>query len=143
MLTKPRDLTRKALVELQEWFDAQHFDESTLRKAWAKKTNQDIAARLIGHIRRAAMGQALLPFDQRVDNALAKILQQADWTAEQITWLKRLADSLKESVVLDDNTFKMGNYKRRGGKTRLEAVFNDELARILSDFNDYIWDERA
>jgi type I restriction enzyme R subunit len=143
VLTKPRDLTRKALVELQEWFDAQHFDESTLRKAWAKKTNQDIAARLIGHIRRAAMGQALLPFDQRVDNALAKILQQADWTAEQITWLKRLADSLKESVVLDDNTFKMGNYKRRGGKTRLEAVFNDELARILSDFNDYIWDERA
>lgn len=37
VLTKPRDLTRKALVELQEWFDAQHFDESTLRKAWAKK----------------------------------------------------------------------------------------------------------
>jgi type I restriction enzyme R subunit len=143
VITKPKDLTRKALLELQEWFDAQSFDESTLRVAWKKTTNQDIAARLIGHIRRAALGDALLPFEQRVDNALNKIQQQKTWTPEQISWLERLANSLKEPVAIDDDTFKTGNYKRRGGKRKLEAVFDGELSQILEKFNDYMWEQPA
>ncbi|WP_258873806.1 helicase-related protein, partial [Salmonella enterica] len=54
VINRPRDLTRKGLVELQEWFDRQHFEESSLRSAWKATRNEDIAARLIGHIRRAA-----------------------------------------------------------------------------------------
>lgn len=143
VITKPKDLTRKALLELQEWFDAQSFDESTLRVAWQKTTNQDIAARLIGHIRRAALGDALLPFDQRVDNALNKLLKQNDWSSEQTNWLERLANSLKEQVAIDDDTFKTGNYKRRGGKRKLEAVFDGKLAKILEQFNEYMWEQPA
>ena len=143
VITKPKDLTRKALLELQEWFDAQSFDESTLRVAWQKTTNQDIAARLIGHIRRAALGDALLPFDQRVDNALSKLLKQNDWSSEQTSWLERLANSLKEQVAIDDDTFKTGNYKRRGGKRKLEAVFDGKLAKILEQFNEYMWEQPA
>jgi type I restriction enzyme R subunit len=29
VINRPRDLTRKGLVELQEWFDRQHFEESS------------------------------------------------------------------------------------------------------------------
>ena len=143
VITKPKDLTRKALLELQEWFDTQSFDESTLRVAWQKTTNQDIAARLIGHIRRAALGDALLPFDQRVDNALAKLIKQNDWNSEQVSWLERLANSLKEQVAIDDDTFKAGNYKRRGGKRKLEAVFDGKLEKILEQFNEYMWEQPA
>jgi type I restriction enzyme R subunit len=143
VITKPKDLTRKALLELQEWFDAQSFDESTLRVAWQKTTNQDIAAKLIGHIRRAALGDALLPFNQRVDNALSKIQQQKDWNPEQINWLERLASSLKEQVAIDDDTFKTGNYKRRGGKRKLEAVFDGKLNQVLDQFNDFMWEQPA
>lgn len=143
VIAKPKDLTRKALLELQEWFDAQSFDESTLRVAWKKTTNQDIAARLIGHIRRAALGDALMPFNQRVDNALNKIKQQKDWNVEQISWLERLANSLKEQVAIDDDTFKTGNYKRRGGKQKLEAVFDGELNQVLEQFNEFMWEQPA
>ena len=143
VIAKPKDLTRKALLELQEWFDAQSFDESTLRVAWKKTTNQDIAAKLIGHIRRAALGDALLPFDVRVENALTKIKQQKDWTKEQLSWLDRLASSLKEQVAIDDDTFKTGNYKRRGGKQKLEAVFDGKLNQLLEQFNDYMWQQPA
>lgn len=73
VINRPRDLTRKGLVELQEWFDRQHFEESSLRKAWQETRNEDIAARLIGHIRRAAVGDALKPFEERVDHALTRI----------------------------------------------------------------------
>lgn len=143
VITKPKDLTRKALLELQEWFDAQSFDESTLRVAWKKTTNQDIAARLIGHIRRAALGDALLPFEQRVDNALLKIIQQKDWNPEQLNWLDRLASSLKEQVAIDDDTFKTGNYKRRGGKNKVDKVFSGNLKQVLEQFNDYMWEQPA
>jgi type I restriction enzyme R subunit len=143
VIAKPKDLTRKALLELQEWFDAQSFDESTLRVAWQKTTNQDIAARLIGHIRRAALGDALLPFDQRVDNALNKVQQQKDWNLEQVNWLQRLANSLKEQVAIDEDTFKTGNYKRKGGKRKLEKVFDGKLDQILEQFNEFMWEQPA
>ncbi|KJF90754.1 type I restriction-modification system endonuclease [Photobacterium leiognathi] len=143
IINRPRDLTRKGLIELQEWFDAQNYNDATLRHAWNVAKNQDIAAKLIGHIRRASIGDALMPFEQRVDLALARILKANDWNDEQVNWLERLASSIKEKVVLDDDTFKTGNYKRKGGKRKLMNVFNDELDIILAEFNEYMWDERA
>ncbi|MCG9612244.1 type I restriction-modification system endonuclease [Vibrio harveyi] len=143
IVNRPRDLTRKGLIELQEWFDAQNYNDATLRHAWNVAKNQDIAAKLIGHIRRASIGDALMPFEQRVDLALARILKANEWNEEQVSWLERLASSIKEKVVLDDDTFKTGNYKRKGGKRKLMNVFNDELDTILAEFNEYMWDERA
>ena len=81
--SRPRDLTRKELLDLVEWFDKQYFDESALRVAWKAKTNQDIAARLIGHIRQAAVGDALKPFEERVDYALTKIKGEKHWSSVQ------------------------------------------------------------
>ena len=143
VINRPRDLTRKGLVELQEWFDRQHFEESSLRSAWKATRNQDIAARLIGHIRRAAVGDALKPFDERVDHALTRIKAENDWSDEQLSWLDRLAQALKEKVVLDDDVFKTGNFHRRGGKPMLQRAFDDDLDSVLDKFSDYIWDELA
>lgn len=144
VINRPRDLTRKGLVELQEWFDAKHFDESALQVAWYKTTTQEIAAKLVGHIRRASMKNPVLqPFDARVDHALAKIKSENDWNSVQIQWLDRLASSIKEKVVLDDDVYKIGNYARYGGKRKLQEALNDELDDILHKFSEYIWDERA
>ncbi|MGF1692369.1 type I restriction-modification system endonuclease [Photobacterium kagoshimensis] len=143
VVNRPRDLTRKGLIELQEWFDTQNYNDASLRSAWKATKNQDIAARLIGHIRRASMGDALMPFEQRVELALDKIKASNDWSEEQQNWLDRIASSIKDKVVLDDDTFKTGNYKRRGGKRKLMKVFNDELDGILTQFNQFMWDESA
>ena len=144
VVNRPRDLTRKGLVELQEWFDAKHFDESALQTAWKQKTNQDIAAKLVGHIRRASMkNPELLPFDERVDHALDKIKTEQDWNTVQIKWLDRLASSIKDKVVLDDDVYKIGNYRNNGGKRKLQEALNNELDEILQKFNEYIWDDLA
>lgn len=143
IINRPRDLTRKGLLELQEWFDGQNFNEPTLKTAWKETKNQDIAARLIGHIRRAAIGGALLPFEQRVDIALDKIKSSKEWQPTQLKWLDRIANSIKEKVVLDDDTFKAGNYRTHGGKRKLMKIFNDELDGILLQFNEFMWDEPA
>ena len=143
VVNRPRDLTRKALIDLVEWFDKHHFDEPTLQVAWKAKTNKDIAARLIGHIRSAALGDALLPFEQRVDKALTKLKNDQDWLPAQEKWLDRLGKTLKESVVIDDDNFKMGNYRRSGGKRKLDSLFKGELDNVLDKLSDYIWDQSA
>ena len=74
MLTRPRDLTRRQLRELALELDKAGYSETNLATAWRELTNQEIAARIVGYIRQAAMGDRLTPYDQRVDHALQKIL---------------------------------------------------------------------
>jgi type I restriction enzyme R subunit len=56
---------------------------NTIQTAWRNKTNQDIAASIIGHMRQAALGEALLPFEQRVANAMRRIYASHNWTQVQ------------------------------------------------------------
>jgi type I restriction enzyme R subunit len=50
--------------------DRAGFTETGLATAWRELTNQDIAARIVGYIRQAAIGDALVPYAERVDRAL-------------------------------------------------------------------------
>jgi type I site-specific restriction endonuclease len=70
----PRELTRKQLRELALELDRAGFSEASLSMAWREMTHQDIAARIVGYIRQAAIGDPLVPYNQRVDSALQKIL---------------------------------------------------------------------
>ena len=54
-------------------------------------TNQVIAARIIGYIRQAAIGDALMPYNERVDYALQTPLASHTWTGSQRDWLKKIA----------------------------------------------------
>jgi type I restriction enzyme, R subunit len=87
VLTRPRELTRKQLRELALELDKAGYSEANLATAWREKTNQDIAARIVGYIRQAAIGDPLLLYEQRVDNALQKILASRAWTTPQRQWL--------------------------------------------------------
>ncbi|MDZ7852085.1 MAG: type I restriction-modification enzyme R subunit C-terminal domain-containing protein [Halomonas sp.] len=48
------------------------YSETRLESAWRNATNQEIAASIVGHIRRAALGEALVPFEQRVRDAMQR-----------------------------------------------------------------------
>ena len=60
--------------------DANGYSEASLAAAWREKSHQEIAASIVGHIRRAALGEALLPFDQRVTQAMARVHALRAWT---------------------------------------------------------------
>ena len=95
VLTRPRELTRKQLRELALELDRAGFTEANLATAWREMTNQDIAARIVGYIRQAAIGDALVPYEQRVDQALTKVLGSRRWTTPQRQWLQRIAAQTK------------------------------------------------
>ncbi len=142
VLTRPRDLTRKQLRELALELDKRGFTETNLATAWREMTNQDIAARIVGYIRQAAIGDALEPYEQRVDRALQKILASRAWTTPQRQWLQKIAAQTKANLVVDRDALDDPDlvFRREGGGfTRLDKIFQGQLEQVLADFNDGLW----
>ncbi len=146
VLTRPRDLTRKQLRELALELDKAGFSEANLATAWREMTSQDIAARIVGYIRQAAIGDALMPYEQRVDNALQKMLASRTWSTPQRQWLQKIAAQTKANLLVDraaiddpDLVFK----REGGGFTRIDRIFGGELAQVLETFNDTLWQKSA
>ncbi len=144
VLTRPRELTRKQLRELQLELDKAGYNETNLATAWQAMTNQDIAARIVGYIRQAAIGDALIPYNERVDHALQKILASKSWSGPQRDWLKRIAAQTKANLLVDHAALDDPDliFKRDGGGfTRLDKIFNGQLQQVLETFNESIWED--
>lgn len=146
VLTRPRELTRTQLRELVLALDRAGFTEAHLASAWRELTNQDIAARIVGYIRQAAIGDALVPYAERVDRALQHLLAHPPtgkpWSTPQRDWLKRIAAQTKTNVLVDRSAIDDPDliFKREGGGfTRLDKVFNGHLQPVLDAFNDALW----
>lgn len=146
VLTRPRDLTRKQLRELALELDRAGFSETSLATAWREMTNQDIAARIVGFIRQAAVGDPLLPYEQRVENALQRMLASRAWTTPQRQWLQKIAAQTKANVIVDRDAFDDPDLifaREGGGFVRLDRLFSGELEEILHSFNESIWQTAA
>lgn len=146
VVTRPQSLTRKELRELQYELDKAGFSEANLDTAWKQLTNQEIAARIIGYIRQAALGDPLKPFSQRVDEALQSMLASRQWTNPQRDWLKRLAAQTKANLLVDraalDDPVLI--FKREGGGfNRLDKIFEGRLQQVLEAFNNTVWKPAA
>lgn len=142
IVKRPRDLTREQLKEVRLLLDKHHFNEAFLQAACRKKTNLDIAASILGHIRQAALGEALLPFEQRVANAMLRIYGLADWTQVQRRWLERLAAQLVHEVVID-REFVNQRFSTDGGVRQLDARLGGQLERVLDQFAEALWPQSA
>jgi type I restriction enzyme R subunit len=142
VLTRPRDLTRKQLRELALALDREGFSEAKLGSAWKETTNQDVAARIVGYIRRAAIGDPLISYEQRVETALQKILAKKRWSTPQRDWLTRIAAQTKANTVVDRAALDDPEliFKREGGGfERLNRIFDGGLQEVLETFNDSLW----
>jgi len=144
VMQRPRDLTRRQLKELKLLLDQAGYSETALQTAWRDTTNQDIAASIIGFIRQAALGDALVPYGERVDRAMQKILSSRPWTDLQRRWLERIGKQLKAEVIVDREALDKGEFKSQGGGfTRLNKVFNGQLEGILAEIGDRLWQQDA
>lgn len=146
VLTRPRELTRKQLRELVLALDKAGYSETSLATAWRELTNKDIAARIVGYIRQAAIGDALIPYEQRVDQALQGIMAKHNWSTPQRQWLQKIAAQTKANLLVDRSALDDPDliFKREGGGfTRLDKIFNGELQQVLDAFNDSLWQTTA
>ncbi len=142
VVNKPRDLTREQLREVKLLLDNNGYSEAHLQSAERNRSNKDIAASIIGHIRRAAFGEPLIPFEQRVAQAMDIIYTRHDWTPMQRKWLERLAKQLVHEVIIDQ-AFINNRFADDGGAHRLNTLLNDQLDVVLDELNEAIWPQQS
>lgn len=144
VIQRPWELTRQSLKELAVELNKNHFREQDLRTAWYEVKNEEITARIIGFIRQAAIGEALMPFEDRVDNALAKLLASQEWKSPQKQWLEAIAKQMKATTIVDDKALNEGIFKSQlGGIKRANKLFEPSITDVLAQFNKTLWQQSA
>lgn len=139
---KPRDLTREQLREVRLLLDNNGYSKVRLQTAVRNQTNKDIAASIIGYIRRAALGEPLIPFEQRVAEAMDRIYTQHNWNPNQRRWLDRLANQLVHEVIID-REFVNNRFADDGGAKQMDRVLGKQLDTVLDELNEAMWSERS
>ncbi len=142
VVSAPKDLTRDQLREVRLLLDANGFSEANLKAAWRNRSNQDIAASIIGYIRQAALGEPLLPFEQRVATAMQRIYAMKAWTPVQRKWLERLAKQLAIEVVIDAS-FVNRAFSQDGGARQLDKVIGGDLDQVMTELAANLWPKSA
>ncbi|MDZ7922096.1 type I restriction-modification system endonuclease [Rhodoferax sp.] len=142
VVNRPKDLTREQLKEVRLLLDGKGFSEARLQAAWRSQSNQDIAAGIMGYIRQAALGEALLSFDERVKLALHKLYAAHPFTPVQRKWLDRLAKQLTHELVID-HTFVNQAFAQDGGAKQLDKLLGGQLDPVLGEITAYLWPQVA
>ncbi|WP_168792311.1 type I restriction-modification system endonuclease [Paraburkholderia aromaticivorans] len=142
VVNRPKDLTRAELKEVRMLLDQHGFTEARIKSAWRQQTNQEIAASIVGFIRRAALGEALISFDQRVAQAMESIYKLTNWTPVQRTWLGRLAKQLAHEVVVDQQ-FVNSTFANDGGAKQLDKMLGGKLDTVLQGLAEALWPQVA
>lgn len=144
VLQRPRELTRADLLKLAALLDHAGFNERALSSAWSQRTDEAVAAGIIGFIRQAALGDPLLPFERRVDMAITRIRQKhPEFTPLQLDWLNRLGRQLKQNDVLDREVINNGPLRSQGGFGRIDGLFDGKLQNLIEELNEAVWARQA
>jgi type I restriction enzyme, R subunit len=140
VVNRPRDLTREQLKEVRLYLDQNGFPEVTLKSAWRGLTNQEIAASIIGYIRQAALGEALIPFEERVKKGMENIYAMRPWTPVQRKWLDRLAKQLTHEIVIDQQAVNE-IFASDGGANRLDTILHKQLDTVIETLTASLWEQ--
>lgn len=143
VVTRPRDLTRADLKELRLALDRKGYSEANLRRAWADAKNEEIAASIVGFVRQAAIGDPLVPYEDRVRAAMRRIISSRQWTEPQKRWLARIGEQVEKEIIVDREAIDKEPFIADGGFNRLNKVFGGGLETLLAEINEEMWKKTA
>lgn len=137
VVNKPKDLTRQQLKEIRLLLDEGGYSEVSLKTAWRNQTNQEIGATIIGFIRQAALGEALVSFSDRVNKAMQVIYGRHAWTVPQRKWLERLSKQIVNEVIIDKD--RINAIPAFQGVKQLDKMLDNKLDSILDTIKENLW----
>jgi len=143
IVTSPTSLDRKSLKELKLQLDAEGFNARTLQTAWKSAKNEDIAADIIAYIRTLALDVDLIPQEQRIANAFAKVQAMRSWNKIQQRWLDRFKAQLLAEAILTKEDLNNDPFKEEGGYNRINKIFDDNVDEVIEVLNSNLYSEGA
>lgn len=143
-VTRPADLTRQTLRDLELTLSRAGFTEQKLNTAVSQMTNQDMVADIISLVRRYAIGSPLVSHAERVQGAVARLKAAHQFTRQELTWLGRIENYLMHDSVLNADVFDDDErFRSKGGFKKVDKVFGGGLSGIIVELNTYLYDERG
>lgn len=139
VVTRPSDLTREQLRELENLLTSKGFTQSKLTQALGgNESNQTYASQIISMIRRSTLGEEISSVEERYQRGLNRILQQRAWTEDQKQWLARLTLFIAKEVVVDKNMIHH-QFAKDGGVKRLSKLLDSDVEKLVDDIHDGLW----
>lgn len=136
LLERPRDWKTQALNELVEKLKRNNFQPEDLRKAHGvvyKKSLADVIS-MVKHAARE--DEPILTAEERVDRALQKVTANKSFDEEQQKWLGYIRRHLVANLTIEAADLQHAPvFEQRGGKSKAEKVFKDQLTPLLAELN--------
>ncbi|MCK4443463.1 MAG: DEAD/DEAH box helicase family protein, partial [Thermoplasmata archaeon] len=132
LLERPSDWSTEALHELRMALKSGGFSEKDLRKAYHMELADIIS--LIKHA--AGEEEPLLTAEERVKNALDRIMKGKEFNEQQLHWLEIIEAHLIENLSIDKEDFeRMPAFSLRGGWNVADRAFDHQLEPLLREIN--------
>ena len=141
--TRPKDLTRADLKSLQLTLSEKNFTVDELNAAVSHMTNAEITADIISLIRSYAIGAELINHADKISNAVERLKVANNFSDAELKWLERIEKYLLKETLIDLSSFNEANtaFKQSGGFERINKVFGGNLANIIDELNNYLYDD--
>ena len=139
LCTRPSELTRSDLKHLYLEMAQEGYTLKELNKAWNNAKNVEITADLISMIRTLALGNALVDYKVRLDNAFEKLKQTHSFNAMETKWLDRIKTFLEKEQYIEKADFDTGAFQNAGGYEKINKVFKNHLGEIVEELKEYLF----
>jgi len=136
LLERPQDWHTDALKELRAKLAArpEQFTETNLRRAY-----QHALADIISMVHHAAEDDPLMSAEERVDRAIARVLEGRSLTPEQDKWMALIRRHLVANLAIEQDDFMLLDFENQGATwKRVDVAFRGELAGLLTRLNEAV-----
>jgi type I restriction enzyme, R subunit len=137
LLTKPRAWKGGVLEDLKVQLTRHDFAEKQLQKAHQARGCEHLAD-IISIVKRAANNQApLLTAEERVNQAITKLMSDHKFNAEQKQWLSLIAVQMATTLSLEEDDFDLAPLlEGKGGKGKAKKVFGELFPVVIGELNE-------
>lgn len=140
--TRPKELTRETLKSLRMALAQNGFTTQQLNTAVSEITSEEITADIISLVRRYAIGSPLVSHQARIRRAVDKLKKAHNFSRVELNWLSRIESYLLNESVMNVKVFDEDErFKTNGGYKRLNQIFRDNLEGIITELNEYLYDD--
>lgn len=136
VLNRPKNWNTNALNELKKKLTENSFYEKDLRHAH-KSVYQKEMVDIISMVKHAAKeNEPLLSPEERVNQAIDKVIEGKQFNEEQQKWLSYIKEHLKQNMTLDENDFSsVPALSDRGGLKKFKKVFGEDFIKVIAEIN--------
>lgn len=140
--TRPKELTRETLKSLRIALAQNGFTTQQLNTAVSEITSEEITADIISLVRRYAIGSPLVSHQARIRRAVDKLKKAHNFSRVELNWLSRIESYLLNESVMNVKVFDEDErFKTNGGYKRLNKIFRNNLEGIITELNEYLYDD--